>query len=80
MLTIILNLIFSDPRETKVYCRWGSWTASECSLTCGGGTRIKSRTKLINEVGTFCDGEDTIKEPCNPAECEDKYSLLVNFH
>ena len=79
-LTIMMNLIFSEPKAAKVYCRWDSWTSFPCSASCNGGTRKKTRTKVITEVNTKCGGMDTMYEPCNPARCEDKYPLLVFSH
>ena len=56
-------------KETKVYCQFDSWTIFDCSKTCGGGKRVKTRSKLVTEVGTPCKGLATIQEDCNSAKC-----------
>ena len=66
--------------ETKVYCKWDSWTTFECSKTCGGGKRVKTRSKLVNEVGTLCKGVSVMQESCNKAKCEDKYLILISYN
>ena len=73
-----LNVIFSEqvivrsPEPEQVYCQWGSWLYSECSTSCGRGTRTKTRIKLVNEVGTSCRGAFIMQERCNSAACTDK--------
>ena len=52
----------------------------DCSKTCGGGKRVKTRTKLVTEVGTPCKGLATIQEDCNTAKCEDKYPILISYN
>ena len=53
-----------------VNCTWGPWTIGACSQTCGGGTRVKSRTKTIQEAnGGTCNGQPTIVEYCNTNKC-----------
>jgi hypothetical protein len=51
-------------------CEWSDWQIGECSKTCGGGSRSKSRTKKIEESnGGVCGGDATIQEDCNTQEC-----------
>ena len=60
-----------------VHCVWDTWTLFECSASCDGGTRKKTRTKVITEVNSKCGGKNTMYEPCNLAKCEDKCPFLV---
>ena len=72
-----MSLLF---KETKVYCQWDSWTIFDCSRSCDGGKRVKTRSKLVTEVGTLCKGLSTIQEDCNSAKCEDKYPILICYN
>ena len=33
----------------KVDCEWSEWSIGECSVSCGGGTRIDTRDKVVEE-------------------------------
>ena len=51
----------------KVHCQWGNWSQSECTATCGNGTRTLTRS-IITEaqnLGTPCTGEKTKIEACD---------------
>ena len=51
-------------------CEWSEWKAGECSATCGTSTRVKTRTKLVNEEnGVDCNGEAKKWEICQTKEC-----------
>ena len=41
---------------------------------------MKTRSKLVTEVGTPCKGLATIQEDCNAAKCEDKYPILIPYN
>ena len=42
----------------------------DCSTLCGGGSRVKVRTKLVEEAnGGSCNGNTTENEECNVQEC-----------
>ena len=63
-----------------VDCKWsefGSW--SDCSVTCGEGT--KSATRKILHIalngGRDCEGDSTRVNPCNLGECPGKEQLLI---
>ena len=49
-----------------------------CSVTCGGGTRTKSRTpKVAPEYGGIaCEGPDSVEEICNLHKCPGIYDSL----
>lgn len=50
------------------WAEWGTW--SECSVTCGRGTRSRQHTCLPNSLGvTRCDGNDEETESCIVRSC-----------
>lgn len=64
----------------EIFCEWGSWryeNHGECSKPCGGGIRTKTRSKTINEVGTYCKGDSRQEEPCNIAKCKEKSMVFL---
>ena len=62
---------------------WGSY--STCPVTCGGGTQIKTRTKLVVEDhGGTCSGlshQDQLcnKDPCPGITHKWEYAMLLGF-
>ena len=52
-------------------CTWSSWGKySACPVTCGGGTKIRARTKLVVEDhGGICSGLGYQDRQCNTARC-----------
>ena len=57
-----------------VHCEWNDWQLGECSKTCGGGTRINSRTKKTEEAnGGICEGEAIMQDVCNTQACPRKF-------
>jgi len=59
-------------KECPVHCVWGKWwQLDECSKTCGVGTQVMRRTKLVKAAhgGKECDGADTKRELCNTVLC-----------
>ena len=62
---------------------WGSY--STCPVTCGGGTQIKTRTKLVVEDhGGTCSGLSHQDQLCNNDPCPGikhklEYAMLLGF-
>ena len=52
---------------------WTPWTDwSECSRSCGGGTRTKVRECVLPPTrsgGLQCTGDSAVSEKCNAQEC-----------
>ena len=45
---------------------WSDWIEGECSVTCGTGTRVDTRTcQQVN-----CVGDDTRTSQCQKPKCE----------
>ena len=45
-------------KKKKVSCIWGAWSDKvECSETCGTGTKIFTRKKLVEEENVRCYGD-----------------------
>lgn len=63
---------------TTVDGQWGPWRGwSDCSQTCGGGTR--NRTRLCNNPrpefgGLDCAGDETEIEECSSQGCPGMYA------
>ena len=59
-------------------CHWASWTEGSCDRTCGGGKKLDTRRKLVQEQnnGECLDG-DTRVESCNPQQCPGEFFLLI---
>ena len=57
-----------------VDCTWNEWDLGECSVTCGGGTRVDTRSIATEAMhGGFCDPEGNIRrEICNEQACPRK--------
>ena len=54
-----------------VDCSWSTWsTWDTCSVTCGGGTKERIRTKNpAQHGGADCGGNDTENQICNANSC-----------
>ena len=50
---------------------WGAWGEyNDCSRTCGGGSRMRTRSCVGGEVGaTGCEGLSVEESPCNTTPC-----------
>jgi len=68
-----------------VDCQWGEWTIGECSKTCGGGRRLDTRVKIVEQFGGHpCVGDDSIIEACNTdpcpvSDCADQYGFCSRY-
>lgn len=60
-----------NERPCPIDGMWKEWTIwSECSLTCGGGERIRSRLCVPPQHGgKDCSGSSTETEACNEQPC-----------
>ena len=62
----------------SVDCEWSVWKHGECSVTCGGGNRTHSRSKIIEEKhGGVCVGESKYMEECNTENCPGTVKLTL---
>ena len=65
-----------------VNCQWSSWGVwSQCSVTCGSGTKTKSRTKLTiaRNGGRDCAGSSTYSSTCSSTyQCQSRLSFHNN--
>ena len=66
---------------TPIHCEWSNWEIGDCSAPCGGGTRTKSRTKIINNEssGGKCVGQSQTRESCNTQSCAGKFSNCISL-
>ena len=55
----------------QVHCEWDDWMIGDCSRTCAGGWRIKTRTAKIaaEHGGEECTGSSSVEESCNLQNC-----------
>merc|ERR1719471_430445 len=54
----------SEPTSRPRWTRWSPW--SECSVSCGSGTRTKTRSC----IGTGCVGKSVKTKTCTRRACE----------
>ena len=62
---------FSNYQKHAVNCEWNEWEPySSCSVTCGEGTKIRKRTKSVEESGDgACTGENEETISCDKDVC-----------
>ena len=69
----MIHTLYRNPHcisISAVDCVWGEWILGECSTTCGIGSRLNTRIKLVEEVnGGSCAGQSTETEDCKLQEC-----------
>ena len=57
---------------------WSSWSSfSACTLSCGGGTKTRSRTcsnPFPQHGGRSCQGSRFERQPCNTQPCPGNFS------
>jgi len=59
-------------RNCAVQCKWGNWGAwTRCAKTCGGGTKERTRAKVVIAQwgGKDCVGTDKEETKCNSQPC-----------
>lgn len=63
---------------TSVDCTWNTWSDwDDCSVTCGDGTQMRSRTQNAAECnGAACTGDASDTQTCNVRECPSEYSKV----
>ena len=79
----ITVLMLYDSGQQVVDGSWGTWgkeTLGSCSVTCGQGTRTRTKTRLCNKPassngGKPCPGSDTstTQESCKVNDCAGRY-------
>jgi len=48
---LVLEFFLIYKTESIVECEWGRWnTWGSCSVPCGGGIRVRTRSKLFSDV------------------------------
>ena len=70
-MALLYSIHFQHILFVVTHCEWKDWTIGKCTKTCGGGTRINTRTEkvLATNGGTLCGGPAFIEEGCNIQEC-----------
>ena len=68
--------------KIAVDCEWGdfgSWNS--CSKTCGGGEKVRIRTKIIEAVGegNDCNGNTSENKECNTDPCPGNVKSYVQY-
>ena len=72
VLTVLIFLCSGD----QGYGEWVPW--SSCSLTCGGGTRRRTRScNSANPSEMKCIGNSTEVEQCNTRKCPSKQFFFL---
>ena len=78
-MDIYVTIIFEYKFVSRVvHCQWGDWMFTDCSVSCGGGTRTKYRIPKVSPEygGIACDGPDAVEETCNVDDCTGIYISL----
>ena len=58
------------PYFKAIHCKWNGWKEGTCSKTCGTGSRMDTRVKLVEEDhGGTCDGQEAEIVECNTDPC-----------
>ena len=80
-LTICIILIHKTPEANFVSVdgQWGSWQAGACSVSCDGGTRLKTRScdsPPPQHEGNNCPGASSEMVACNTQSCPSIHTLF----
>ena len=61
----------------SVNCTWSSWSPwDNCSATCGGGTKIRSRfVSQPSQNGGSCSGKSAETQSCGETPCDDGHPV-----
>ena len=72
-LLLNLNYYFAEPTQVDGgYSEFSDWTVAVCTETCGGGTRMRTRTctdPAPANGGAGCEGVDSETQTCNTQTC-----------
>ena len=67
---------YTNLTSISVDCQWSTWSASECTASCGGGTLTKERTSQLSQEELdktpSCMHKLVLVESCNTDECPGK--------
>ena len=82
-----LYIVRSDSTFLRILivdCEWAEWEDWEtCSVTCGDGTKSRTRTKAheAQHGGTECPDSNSGSEACNLGPCPSKWISMpdINF-
>ena len=61
-----INFLTTISTEAVITPIWNDWVEGECSVTCGTGTRVDTRTCQQGN----CVGDDTRTSQCQKPKCE----------
>jgi hypothetical protein len=68
VVTSKTKIAFTAPAQDCTWNPWGSY--SNCSVTCGGGVQVRSRTQIQATIGGQpCQGNSTESMACNTQAC-----------
>ena len=76
--TFIQKLLLS----LQVDCRWGNWQSwTECTKTCGGGTRqgVRKVERNATNGGVPCTGSTIRTAACNTQSCPGSNDIEINM-
>jgi len=67
--------------NTNACPAWSTWSSwGECSVTCGGGKRLRTRKCTLPDGSTsdllYCPGKETDDEKCNERKCPGNAEMI----
>lgn len=77
IVTVFCAREFHSIRRSSVVTNWSDWSA--CSVTCGPGTRSRSRTCEQGTDGVACPTTLTETEDCIDFLCSSTTGVFVVF-